>query len=76
MQFARAENTFQLVLQNTPVLSHFQRVGQALVPVVPGVPFPRDLLRGVKCESPPEMTCFIDVLPTGLQATEHFHSII
>ena len=66
MQFARAENTFRLVLWNTPVLSHFQRVGRALVPVVPGVPSPRDLLIGVKCESPPEMTRFIEVLLTGL----------
>ena len=56
-----------------PILNRFQRVGRALVPVVPGVPFPRDLLRSVKCESLPEMTRFIDVLPTGLQATEHFH---
>ena len=76
MQFARAENTFLLVLWNTPALNRFHKVGRALVPVVPGVQFPSDLLRNAKCESPPEMTRFIDVLPTGLQGTEHFHLII
>ena len=65
-QFACAEKTFELVLWNTPVLSHFQRVGRALVPMVPGVPFPSDLLRSAKCESLPEMTRFIDVLLTRL----------
>ena len=66
-QFACAEVTFGLVLWNTLILSHFQRVGRALVSMVPGVPFPRDLLRSMKCEYLPEMTRFIDVLPTRLQ---------
>ena len=65
-----------LVLWNTPILCHFQRVGRSVVQIVPGVPFPHDLLRSAKCESLPEMIRFIDVLLTRLQATKHFHSKI
>ena len=65
-----------LVLWNKPILSHFQRVGRSLVLMVPGVPFPHDLLMGAKCESLPEMTRFIDVLSTRLHATKHFYSKI
>ena len=65
-----------LVLWNTPIVSHFQRVGRSLVSMVPGVPFPSDLLRSAKCESLPEMTRFIDVLLIRLQATKHFYSKI
>ena len=51
-----------------PTLTHLHRVGRSLVPMVPGVPFPSDLLRNSKCESLPEMTRFIDVLSTEPQA--------
>ena len=66
----------RLRLDSYTILSHFQRVGRALAPIVPIVPFPSDLLRSAKCESLPEMTHFIDVLPTRLQEAKHFYSII
>ena len=75
-QFACAENTFMLVLWNTTIFRHFQRVGQSVVQMVPGVPFPSDLLRSAKCESLPEMTRFIDVLPASLGDTQLLYSKI
>ena len=75
-QFACAENTFMLVLWNTPILRNFQRVGRSVVQMMSGVPFPHDLLKSAKCESLPEMTRFIDVLLIRVHATKHFYSKI
>ena len=63
-----------MVLWNTPILSHFHRVGRALVSAVPGTPFPSDLPRSAISGSALEMIKFINVLPDDLGGAEIFYS--
>ena len=49
-----------------PIFNNFKRVGRAVVSMVPGVPFPSDLLRNAN-RNERKITRFIDVLQSRTQ---------
>ena len=61
------------MLWNTPILSHFHRVGQTPVSAVPEAPFPSDLPRSAISGSALEMIQFINVLLDDLGGAETFY---